>query len=167
LKWLLSASSMSFAAFPTRARQPFSLQRVSWAAVIIPLSISRAVVWSSPSASRVTKLHRPLIQAVRIKARPVFAEQALPASCVPCMTRSKPRIGCGVAGRSPPPWCFADVGPGTAGDPSGGGRAALDRHRDFLKIDPECIVEQEGGAFERRKPLTAVLNKWRDRVIHR
>jgi hypothetical protein len=59
------------------------------------------------------------------------------------------------------------VGPGTAGDPSGGGRAALDRHRDFLKIDPECIVEQEGGAFERRKPLTAVLNKWRDRLIHR
>jgi len=25
----------------------------------------------------------------------------------------------------------------------------LDRHRDFVKTDPENVVEQEGGAFER------------------
>jgi hypothetical protein len=45
--------------------------------------------------------------------------------------------------------CFADVGPGTAGELSASGGAALDRHRDFLKIDPENIVEQESGTFER------------------
>src|SRR5262245_4187241 len=49
--------------------------------------------------------------------------------------------------------CFADVGPGTAGELSASGGTALDRHRDLLKINPEYVVEQEGGAFERREPL--------------
>ena len=48
---------------------------------------------------------------------------------------------------------FADMGPGTGGELSASGRAALDSHCDFLKTDPEHVVEQEGGAFERREPL--------------
>src|ERR687888_1784871 len=49
--------------------------------------------------------------------------------------------------------CFADVGPGTGGELSASAGAALDRHRDFLKTDAENVVEQEGGAFERREPF--------------
>src|SRR5262245_10923870 len=49
--------------------------------------------------------------------------------------------------------CFADVGPGAGGELPASGRAALDRHRDFIKIDPENVVKQEGGTFERREPL--------------
>ena len=30
---------------------------------------------------------------------------------------------------------------------------ALDRRRDLLKADPEHVVQQEGGALERREPL--------------
>ena len=48
---------------------------------------------------------------------------------------------------------LADVGPGARGELPAGGRAAPDRRRDLLEADPEDVVQQEGGALERRQPL--------------
>ena len=58
----------------------------------------------------------------------------------------------------------ADVGAGAAGELAAGGRLAADRGGDLVEADAEDVVEEEGGALERRKPLEREHQRQRDLV---
>ena len=45
------------------------------------------------------------------------------------------------------------MAPGAGSELPAGRRAALDRRRDLLEVDPEHVMQQEGRPLERGQPL--------------
>src|SRR3546814_2380309 len=57
-----------------------------------------------------------------------------------------------------------DMSPGPAGELAACRRFATDRLREFLEADAEHVVEEEGGAFQRRQALQRHHQRQRDVV---
>ena len=60
---------------------------------------------------------------------------------------------------------FADMRAGTRSELAAGGGPAPDRDSDLIELRAKNIVQQEGGAFERRKALEYQHQRKRDVVL--